>query len=152
MTIGFGRQGHSRDHHELVPASTGGLPYESAGGQDVEGFGGSNETSEHPRAFITGQMTYEMPISEIRSEQKLFAASCRLAVIAGFDVIEIHAPHGYLEHEFLFPSLTNGQICMGGMEKPKTFSQRGMLSRYGMPVLVLCLGVRISNQEYWKVV
>ena len=28
MTIGFGRQGHSNDHHKLAPAPTAGLPYE----------------------------------------------------------------------------------------------------------------------------
>ena len=28
MTIGFGRQGHSCDHHKLAPAPTAGLPYE----------------------------------------------------------------------------------------------------------------------------
>ena len=30
MTIGFGRQGHSYDHHKLAPAPTAGLPYEIA--------------------------------------------------------------------------------------------------------------------------
>ena len=29
MTIGFGRQGHSYDHHKLAPAPTAGLPYEA---------------------------------------------------------------------------------------------------------------------------
>ena len=30
MTVGFGRQGHSYDHHKLAPAPTASLPYEIA--------------------------------------------------------------------------------------------------------------------------
>ena len=71
--------------------------------------------AEHPRSFLTGQMTREMTIEEIHSEQKEFAQSCQLAVIAGFDVIEIHGPHGYLEHQFISP-LSNKRTDMYGGE------------------------------------
>ncbi len=48
-------------------------------------------------------MPREMTTEEIKSEIEQFARSSMLAVIAGFDGIELHAPHGYLEHQFLSP-------------------------------------------------
>ena len=70
--------------------------------------------SEYPRQDMVGQMTREMSISEIHSEQKEFANSCQLALKSGFDIIEIHAPHGYLEHSFLSPAINKRTDMYGG--------------------------------------
>ncbi|MBI5444340.1 MAG: NADH:flavin oxidoreductase [Deltaproteobacteria bacterium] len=150
MSIGFGRQGHSYDHEALAPAATGGLPYEMAIDRQPNGLQQGLRKSERARQFLFGQMTREMSIAEIHSEQKEFAASCQLAVIAGFDVIEIHAPHGYLEHQFLSP-VSNKRTDMYGGEwrNRKRFLTEVMEQiRYACPGVTV--GVRISAEEHFE--
>ena len=150
MTIGFGRQGHSYDHTQIAPAATGGLPYEITLDKSPKGVVDAYRFSEYSRYFMTGQMTREMPIDEIHKEQKEFAESCQLAVIAGFDVIEIHAPHGYLEHQFLSP-LSNKRTDMYGGEwrNRKRFLNEVMEQiRYACPGVAV--GVRISAEEHME--
>ena len=75
MSIGFGRQGHSHNHDELVPAPTGGLPYEIAVDKFPNAYSTMMKKSEGPRQFLVGQQTREMTIDEIHSEQKEYAKS-----------------------------------------------------------------------------
>jgi 2,4-dienoyl-CoA reductase-like NADH-dependent reductase (Old Yellow Enzyme family) len=150
MSIGFGRQGHSHDHHELVPAPTAGLPYEIALDKAPDGIAKIAAKSEVPRLFFTGQQTREMSIAEIQQQQKEYAHGCQLAVQSGFDIIELHAPHGYLEHGFLSP-ITNKRTDMYGGEwrnRKRFVNEIAEQIRYACPGVVL--GVRISNQEYFE--
>ena len=150
MSIGFGRQGHSYDHSKKAPAPTAGLPYEMTLDTLPKGLDAGFRGVELEREFLTGQMTREMRIDEIHSEQKEYAASCQLAVKAGFDVIEIHAPHGYLEHQFLSP-LSNKRTDMYGGEwrNRKRFLNEVMEQvRYACPGVAV--GVRISAEEHME--
>lgn len=45
----------------------------------------------------------ELDLARIDEIVEAFAASARRAVAAGFDVVELHAAHGYLLHSFLSP-------------------------------------------------
>lgn len=150
MSIGFGRQGHSHDHDELVPAATAGLPYEMSCETAAKGYSEFFRNNEAGRLLMVGQQTREMSISEIHSEQKEFANSCQLAVRAGFDIIEIHAPHGYLEHSFLSP-VSNKRTDMYGGEwrnRKRFLNEVAEQIRYACPNVAV--GVRISNQEYFE--
>ena len=150
MTIGFGRQGHSYDHHKLAPAPSAGLPYEITKEKGTKGVFEAFELAEYPRSFLVGQMTREMTIEEIRSEQKEFANSCQLAVVAGFDVIEIHAPHGYLEHQFLSP-LSNKRTDLYGGEwrnRKRFLLEIAEQIRYACPGVAV--GCRISAEEHMQ--
>lgn len=56
----------------------------------------------------------EMTTADIRGVVDGFAAATRRAIRAGFDVIEIHAAHGYLLHEFLSPWSNKRTDAYGG--------------------------------------
>lgn len=153
MTIGFGRQGHSYDHTQLAPAPTAGLPYEISFDKLYRSPYTPLElvrTLSLMKQAMYGTMTREMTIEEIHAEQLEFAKSCQLAVIAGFDIIEIHAPHGYLEHEFLSP-LTNKRTDMYGGEwrnRKRFLLEVAEQVRYACPGVPV--GCRISAEEHME--
>ena len=73
-----------------------------------------------------------------------------MAVHAGFDIIEIHAPHGYLEHEFLSP-LSNKRTDMYGGEwrnRKRFLTEVAEQIRYACPGVPV--GCRISAEEHME--
>jgi 2,4-dienoyl-CoA reductase-like NADH-dependent reductase (Old Yellow Enzyme family) len=65
-----------------------------------------------------------MTEGHIREVTDAFAQSARRALAAGFRVVEIHAAHGYLLHEFLSPLTNKRTDAYGG-----TFENRTRLMR-----------------------
>lgn len=64
----------------------------------------------------------ELSLSEIREIQKAFADAAKRALAAGFDMIEVHAAHGYLINEFLSPvSNKRSDEYGGGIENRVRF-------------------------------
>lgn len=85
-----GRKGSTMrpwDGHLMATAEEGGWQTVSASGIAFQGM-------PTPRALST---------SEIGSLVESFAAAAVRAVKVGFDIIELHAAHGYLFHQFLSP-------------------------------------------------
>jgi 2,4-dienoyl-CoA reductase-like NADH-dependent reductase (Old Yellow Enzyme family) len=74
----------------------GGLPVEPAeGGWEAE--------APSAIAFDGYPVPHELTVGEIALIKADFVAATEHAIAADFDVIEIHAAHGYLFHEFLSP-------------------------------------------------
>ncbi|MEX1079284.1 MAG: NADH:flavin oxidoreductase/NADH oxidase [Homoserinimonas sp.] len=65
--------------------------------------GGWQTVAPSPVPFGTLDPPREMTTREIADAVSAFAQAARSAVAAGFDVIEVHAAHGYLIHQFLSP-------------------------------------------------
>lgn len=76
----------------------------------------------------------ELTISGIRAIVAAFAAAARRALDAGFQVVEIHAAHGYLLHEFLSPLSNRRTDVYGG-----SFENR----------IRLCCEVAAAVREVW---
>ncbi|WP_166237751.1 NADPH dehydrogenase NamA [Paenibacillus turpanensis] len=64
----------------------------------------------------TSRTPQEMTVEQIRETVNAFAAGAKRAKEAGFDVIEIHAAHGYLINEFLSPLSNRRDDEYGGDE------------------------------------
>ena len=67
------------------------------------GEGGWQAVSSTDKAFEGYPAPRALTVAEIAQLVKEFADAARRAVAVGFDVVEIHAEHGYLLHQFYSP-------------------------------------------------
>ncbi|MGY2066523.1 NADH:flavin oxidoreductase/NADH oxidase [Blastococcus sp. SYSU DS0619] len=78
-------------------------PYAPGSGTLPAEEGGWPTVAPTARAFTGFAVPEEMTVDDISAVVDAFRAAAARADAAGFDVIEIHAAHGYLLHEFLSP-------------------------------------------------
>jgi 2,4-dienoyl-CoA reductase-like NADH-dependent reductase (Old Yellow Enzyme family) len=57
---------------------------------------------------------HALTVDEIREQSEAFAHAARRAAEAGFGIVEIHAAHGYLLHEFMSPLANHRTDAYGG--------------------------------------
>lgn len=111
--------------------------------------GGWQTVSSTDEAFTGYEAPRKLETAEVSDVVKDFVKAARRAQDAGFDVIEIHAAHGYLIHQFLSP-LTNQRtdIYGGELENRARFLieiVEGIRAEVGegMPILI-----RFSATDY----
>jgi dimethylglycine catabolism A len=90
-----------------------------------------------------------MSVAEIKQDVEDFLRAADLAIVFGYDGIEIHAPHGYLLHQFLSPRTNKRTDAYGGtLEKRAQFVLElidGMRREFGK---ALPISVRMSGNEH----
>ena len=117
-----------------VPATEGGW---TAVGPDSTRF-----TDGYP----TPAPLTETEILRVRND---FVAAAKRAVAAGFRVIEVHAAHGYLLHEFLSPLSNSRTDSYGGSFENRTRFLRETVSAVRAAIPDACLlFVRISATDW----
>jgi 2,4-dienoyl-CoA reductase-like NADH-dependent reductase (Old Yellow Enzyme family) len=83
--------------------------------------GGWQVVAPSPHAFADGyQVPHELTLEGIHTVQNAFVAAAQRAQLAGFDIVEIHAAHGYLLHEFLSPLSNRRTDAYGGTYENRT--------------------------------
>ena len=91
----------------------------------------------------------EMTVDEIKQDVADYIRAADLAIVAGFDGIEIHSPHGYLLHQFLSPRTNKRTDEYGGsLEKRARFVLEiitGLRDQFGPD---LPISVRLSGSEH----
>ena len=76
--------------------------------------GGWETVSSTDQAFEGYAAPRKLELSELDGIRSAFVAAARRAVSAGFDLLEIHAAHGYLLHQFLSPITNQRDDIYGG--------------------------------------
>ncbi|XID74504.1 NADH:flavin oxidoreductase/NADH oxidase [Alkanindiges sp. WGS2144] len=127
---------------------------------DKPWHGGQQIAADHPHGWQTvapsplpfnlqDTAPRSLELHEIKQIQQDFASTAKRAVAAGFDLIELHAAHGYLLHEFLSPLSNQREDDYGGSLQNRlrmtleTFVAIKEAVPEGFPV-----GVRISASDW----
>jgi 2,4-dienoyl-CoA reductase-like NADH-dependent reductase (Old Yellow Enzyme family) len=114
------------------------------------GEGGWTVVGPSPLPFREGGPV-PVPLDEARIEVVIaaFEAAARRALTAGFRVLEIHAAHGYLLHQFLSPLSNQRDDCYGGsLENRSRLLLRVAERLRGVMPDELPLFVRISATDW----
>lgn len=122
-----------------------------AGGRPVAAAeGGWTPVGPSAIAYTEGYPTPdELSLEEVAALPQQFAESARRAVRAGFRVVELHAAHGYLFHEFLSPLTNRREDRYGGSPEARRRIVLETVAAVREAIGAdLALFVRVSASEY----
>ncbi|MDI6795675.1 MAG: NADH:flavin oxidoreductase [Desulfatibacillaceae bacterium] len=98
--------------------------------------------------IIFGDTPRELTVAEITDLESRFACQSRAAFDLGYDALEVHAPHGYLIHQFLSPRSNHRHDQYGGSLENRA---RFLINIVGKTREAIGpekpLGVRLSGDE-----
>lgn len=106
VALSQGKSSARADYHH------GGWPKDVVGPSGGEGSSWDGKYDNDPAGGYWAPR--EMSLSEIDTLVHDFAKAAKLAVVAGVDLVEIHASHGYLLHQFISPIINRRQDHYGG--------------------------------------
>jgi 2,4-dienoyl-CoA reductase-like NADH-dependent reductase (Old Yellow Enzyme family) len=89
-------------------------PWEGSGGIAQDRGGWQTVAPSAVRFSEDYPLPKELTVEEIRGLTRAFAEAARRSLEAGFRIVEIHAAHGYLLHQFLSPLSNFRTDCYGG--------------------------------------
>ena len=122
----------------------------SGAGAVAETAGGWRPVAPSAVAFASNYpLPEELTVERIGALQKAFATAAARAYAAGFRLIEIHAAHGYLAHEFLSPLSNRRSDTYGGSFENRTRFLRETVAAVRKALPERCpLFVRISSTDW----
>ena len=123
----------------LTGEPTGSLPIGEGGWQTVAPSAVPFTGMADPRALSA---------DEVRDVIAAFLAAADRAVAAGFDVVEVHAAHGYLLHEFLSPFSNLRDDEFGGDAERRARPLREIVRGIRAAHPELPIIVRVSGDEW----
>jgi len=86
----------------------------------ADSHGGTGTLSASPQPFGPGwSAPLEATPEDLLAVVAAFAQATQLALDGGFDVIEVHAAHGYLLHQFLSPLTNFREDAYGGDDRAR---------------------------------
>lgn len=122
----------------------------SGQGRVAQSHGGWEPVAPSAEAFADDYpMPAELTIDGIQALQQTFTTAADRSFRAGFRVIEIHAAHGYLFHEFLSPLSNHRTDAYGGSFENRTRFLRDTIAAVRSVLPERCpLFVRISATDW----